>query len=425
MRILIVTWAWPPVGRVGALRPMGMAREWVKAGHVVHVVTGPGDRGGEYSPDIEELARTTGAVVHRAPAPGVARPTHRREPSDATVLDLEARPPVGRLRQILSQWKNFPDHQRSWIGPALVVTRGIHGSTPIDVVWTTSPPESVHFVGRALARQGVPWIADFRDPWSDYFLARWDPLSRWLVDRIARRVLRPAHAVTAASEGIARLIGRATHVQPIRMYNGFDDQVLASEPFAPRSLGYFGRVDPRDQHPERLWPALRAVRAGNAPWTVAFFLSPGGGGGAGLRVPDDLRPSVTVRPTIPHGAALDAMRRYAALLVLGVESAHGEDIVPAKVFEYAGSGRPALIVAPTHFEIRHLVESTRIGVGAWQTDELTRALGTLETFRVDETDRRSMSRTAAAAAALDLFTGVVAPTQTAPAQGIHHPRRSK
>jgi hypothetical protein len=391
---------------------MGMAREWVKAGHVVHVVTGPGDRGGEYSPDLEDAARTTGAVVHRAAAPGVAIPSRRRELSHATVPDLEARPPVGRLRQILSQWKNFPDHQRSWIGPALGVARRIVASTPVDVVWTTSPPESVHFVGRALARQGIPWIADFRDPWSDYFLARWDPLSRWLVDRVAWRALRPARAFTAASEGIARSIGRATHLPPIRVYNGFDDDVPAREPFAPRSLGYFGRVDPRDQHPERLWPALRYVRAGNTPWTVAFFLTPGGGGGAGLRVPDDLRPSVAVRPTVPHGAALEAMRRHAALLVLGVESARGGDIVPAKVFEYAGSGRPVLVVAPPHFEIRHLVESTRIGVGAWQTDELARALGTLETFQVDEGGRRSMSRTIAAATVLDLIARVVAATPT-------------
>ncbi len=409
MRILIVTWAWPPVGRVGALRPMGMAREWVRSGHVVHVVTGPGDRGGEYSPDLEELASATGALVHRAPAPGVAGPAERRHPHQTTVLDLVARPPVSRPRQLLSQWRHFPDQQRSWIRPALAVTREILRSTPIDVVWTTSPPESVHFVGRELARQGIPWVADFRDPWSDYFLARWDPLSRWLVDRIASRVLRPASALTAASEGIARSVGRTTHVRPIRVYNGYDEQVRADEPFAPRSLGYFGRVDPRDQHPERLWQALRAVRAGNAPWALDFFLAPGGGGGASLRVPDDLRQSVTVHPTVPHEAALEAMRRHAALLVLGLESARGADIVPAKVFEYAGAGRPVLVVAPSHFEIRQLVESRRIGVGAWETDELARALNSLETFRVDEAGRQSLSRRSAAAMALALITGVVAP----------------
>ena len=54
------------VGRIGSLRPVGLAREWVRAGHVVHVVTGPGDRGGEYTPDLLPSATQAGAVVHRA-----------------------------------------------------------------------------------------------------------------------------------------------------------------------------------------------------------------------------------------------------------------------------------------------------------------------------------------------------------------------
>ena len=417
MRILIVTWAWPPTGRVGALRPMGMAREWVRSGHIVHVVTGPGDRGGEYSPDLEARARATGAVVHRTPAPALA-PPDRPDPCRATVAALVARPPVSRLRQLVSQWIHFPDSQRSWIRPAIALSREIMSSTPIDVVWTTSPPESVHFVGRALARQGTPWVADFRDPWSDYFLARWDPLSRRIIDSIASRVLRPARGLTTASDGIASSVGKAAHVLPIRAYNGYDEQPLATGAGVPRSLAYFGRVDPRDQHPERLWPALRALRARGAPWTVDFFLSPGGGGGADIRVPDDLRPDVALHPPLPHALALDEMRRHAALLVLCLESARGGDIVPAKVFEYVGSGRPAVVVAPPHFEIRQLVESAGVGVGAWEPDELAQALGTLHAFRVNEAGRASLSRAAAAATVATLLAAAAGSPETASAEKL-------
>jgi len=71
MRILIVAWSWPPIGRIGALRPLGLAREWSAQGHEVHVITGPGDRGGEYAPDLEVRTNSSGAEVHRAPAPGL------------------------------------------------------------------------------------------------------------------------------------------------------------------------------------------------------------------------------------------------------------------------------------------------------------------------------------------------------------------
>lgn len=403
MKILIVAWAWPPTGRVGALRPMGMAKEWSARGHVVHILTGPGDRGGEWSPDLEDRARATGAVVHRAPAPGLAARTRPIVARGATVADLVAGPPVGRLRQLLAQWRNFPDYQRSWIRPGIALARQVVHDTPIGVVWTSSPPESAHFIGRALARRGVPWVADFRDPWSEYFAARWDPLSRWLIDRIARWTLAPAWALTAATNGIASSMARAAHTLPTCVYNGYDEDSTATAPIVPRTLGYFGRVDPQYQHPDRLWPALRILRAAGTPWTVEFFLSPGGGGGANLSVPEDLRETVSVHPTLAHAVALQKMRTYGGLLALCLEHAQGQDIVPAKTFEYVGSGRPVLVISPAHFELRRLVQSRRVGVGAWETNEIVQALATLAEFQISEAGRRSLSREATAAALANLL----------------------
>jgi len=174
MRILIVAWSWPPIGRIGALRPLGLAREWSARGHEVHVITGPGDRGGEYAPDLEARAASSGARVHRAPAPGLP-PTVLRAAYERSAEGRSAPRRVSRGRQILAQWATFPDYQRSWTGPAARRALELHRTMRFDVVWSTSPPESVHYVARAIARVGVPWIADFRDQWSDYLLGRWDP----------------------------------------------------------------------------------------------------------------------------------------------------------------------------------------------------------------------------------------------------------
>ena len=35
-----------------------------------------------------------------------------------------------------------------------------------DCVITSSPPESVHSVGRALQQRGVAWVAELRDAWT-------------------------------------------------------------------------------------------------------------------------------------------------------------------------------------------------------------------------------------------------------------------
>lgn len=403
MRILIVAWAWPPIGRVGALRPLGLAREWVEAGHDVHVVTGPGDRGGEYSPDLLEAAERTRARVHRAPAPELSPLRDPRPAFLAGVDAVTARGRVSRLRQILAQWRNFPDYQRSWIPHAFELARRLQHEERFDIVWTTSPPESVHYVGVRLARLGGNWVADFRDQWSEYLLGRWDPISRLAIDVIGRRLLAPAREVTAATNGVATSMRRALGRDVVCIRNGFDTIAVLEEAVRPRTLGYFGRVDPRMQHPERLWPALRQLRAAGRAWKVEFYCVPGGGGGAAIAPPRDLADCVDVRAPLPHADALRAMRAMTALLVLGCETRCGDSAVGGKFYEYVGSGRPLLLCEPRGFEARSLAEELRLGVGAWGENELVAALERLETFAPDPAGRTCLSRKRSAEDLLTIF----------------------
>jgi hypothetical protein len=373
-----------------------LAREWVRAGHEVDVVTGPGDRGGEYAPDLVAYADESGAGVYRAPAPGIPQTKSQRAAFSQRPEDLVIRKPVSRLRQLLSQWKSFPDLQRSWIAPGIELARSLHSRRRYDLVVSTSPPESAHYIGQALAADGLPWVADFRDQWSGYLLARWDPVSRWLIDRIATRVLASATLVTGASEGVAASLSRATGRRAECIRNGYDFSPQREISARPRSLGYFGRVDPLAQRPQRLWEPLRRVRHAGRSWSLDFYTAPGGGGGAAISVPPDLTDIVQVHALIPHAAALLCMQEMAALLVLAWEVRGGDETVAGKLYEYVGSGRPVLVCAPAHFEARRLVEATSTGIGAWGVDEITAALERLDAFSPDPEGRASLSRAHAA-----------------------------
>jgi hypothetical protein len=275
-----------------------------------------------------------------------------------------------------------------------------------DVVFSTSPPESAHYVARGLARRRVPWVADFRDQWSEYLLARWDPLSRWLIDRIARQVLAPASAVTGVTRGVSASIARALGREVGCVRNGFDPFPAPKDPVRPRTLGYFGRVDPLMQHPWRLWEPLRRLKGSAGPWTLEFFLTPGGGGGAAVSPPPDLESVVRVHPHLPHEQALRVMQGMNALLVLAWETRGGATSVAGKFYEYVGSGRPMLVCAPPTFEARTLAEETGTGLGAWSPDEIASAMVQLETFQVAPGGREQLSRERAADALLALFTRV-------------------
>jgi len=381
-----------------------MAREWVARGHDVDVVTGPGDRGGEWAPDLIPLAEGSGATVHRAPAPGI--PTLERRAAFEKGSPVRVARPIPRWRQILGQWKSFPDASRSWIRPAVRLALQLHSRRDYDLVWSTSPPESVHFVARSLAKTGLPWVADFRDQWSDYVLARWDPISRFAIDRLSAVILKPAAAVTSNTQGVARSIGAGSVRVVSCIYNGFDPVSAAGRPIRFRTLGYFGRIDPLFQHPERLWPSLRRLRAEGRAWKVEFYAVPGGGGGAHLEIPEDLRQTVRILPPLPHAEALQRMQEMTALLLLAWETRGGEAALSGKVFEYVGSGRPILVCAPGGYEARTLVEDSGTGLSAWSTEELVESFTALERFAPSPRGRARLARSEMAAEMLALFARV-------------------
>src|SRR5207237_811435 len=54
-----------------------------------------------------------------------------------------------------------------WVPAALEACRGAVATERPDALLTSSPPHTIHLVGRLLkARYGLPWIADYRDPWA-------------------------------------------------------------------------------------------------------------------------------------------------------------------------------------------------------------------------------------------------------------------
>ena len=78
----------------------------------------------------------------------------------------------------------------------------------IDVVLTTSPPNSVHLVGAAVKRTtGARWVADLRDSIAAHPHRRVERAAvrakEKISDQVARLVARQADAVVAASDAIA------------------------------------------------------------------------------------------------------------------------------------------------------------------------------------------------------------------------------
>jgi glycosyltransferase involved in cell wall biosynthesis len=117
--------------------------------------------------------------------------------------------------QSISSWVRgnlfIPDARMFWVKPSVNYLTNFIQRSNIDKVITTGPPHSVHLIGLRLKRKNpsLHWIADFRDPWSEWDLL--DTLSLTLLARkrhqsLERQVLKNAdRVITIAPYHVDRL----------------------------------------------------------------------------------------------------------------------------------------------------------------------------------------------------------------------------
>ena len=138
-----------------------------------------------------------------------------------------------------------PDAQIAWLPGALAHSLKIARREGIRLVYTTSPPNSVQILGGLVAKLlRRPWVADFRDPWTDgprRQQAYVDNGMRERVERAAERwIVRRADRVLVSAEPLrARFLAKYPFLRPekvIVLTNGFDPSDFNASEDAGRDL---------------------------------------------------------------------------------------------------------------------------------------------------------------------------------------------
>jgi glycosyltransferase involved in cell wall biosynthesis len=138
-----------------------------------------------------------------------------------------------------------PDAQIAWLPGALVHSMKIARREGIRLVYTTSPPNSVQILGGLVAKLlRRPWVADFRDPWTDGPRRQQAYVgngTRERLERAAERwIVHRADRVLVSAEPLrARFLAKYPSVAPekiVVLTNGFDPSDFDASEDAGRDL---------------------------------------------------------------------------------------------------------------------------------------------------------------------------------------------
>lgn len=347
LRILLVSYFFPPTRDTGAQRPAALAKYLARLGHRVTALTttafGPAVGPGEQPAGVDVL-RANDLQSVRARLAG-----HERIDSlfDSDTYSGKPHP---------LSYAVVPEPLRlAWAPFARHAALRAHRRDPFDVVLSTSPPESAHLVARALARRGVPWVADVRDAWTFEPLRPEFPLGlqRSADARMERRVLGAADAVICVSEPAAADLRDRGIAGPAVIANAWDPDddpsPAAIEATAGllesdrKSLLYTGRFGSYGRDPVPFAEALRVLaaehprRAHELEVAIAGPLKPEERE-LFASVPEPIK--VTLLGSLARDRSL-ALQRHADALLLLAQPARSQ-LVNFKLFEYLAAERPIL-----------------------------------------------------------------------------------
>jgi glycosyltransferase involved in cell wall biosynthesis len=284
---------------------------------------------------------------------------------------------IFKILRTLGSATLVPDTYRGWY--PFAVREGLRAcrEKPVDAIYSTSPPETSHLIGLRLHQEtGLPWVADFRDPWMNlYLLPSPTPVHKRLHERLERRVCEKAYIVVTSPwhrEVLAEKYPRLGEVALIP--NGYDpsdiEPVMDIRPPSDEFRIVHAGMLTQSRSAAAFLKALKIFfdeSAGARERTQVVFLGPRESENDRAREELGLGDSVSFRDTVSHAEALKIERASHILVLIKHANPIYDGIVPGKLYEYIGVRRPILALAPDG-EASAIVRRHRRGEVARQDD---------------------------------------------------------
>ena len=368
-RLLLVTYVFPPAPSPGAQRPGYLARYLPQFGW-----------------DVTVLTASAGIPPFPARAVSTATPAGASfEDRLRAKVTAKSHQSDSALRRVLRGVKEnvlFPDSTAPWIPKALQAGSALLKSERYDAIFSTAHPPSVHVVAWMLAKQsGLPWIADYRDPWAgNAYLKR--PLVRQLLEEcLERGMIRRAKAVTTISEPIADQLRRFHRRRSVSVIpNAYDPADWSAVPDVKPErfdLVYTGSMYGGKRSPDFFFEALARLRAFKDPAGLearVHFYGPNSENVDGSAAKHSVNLVVRQHGMVPRAQAMRAQRSAATLLIfLSMDPATSAEM-GSKYLEYLGARRPIIAFGPPNSVMRSFIAQSGLGWFASNADEAETAL---------------------------------------------------
>ena len=391
-RVLIISYYWPPTGGSGVQRWVKFAKYLPSEGWqpVIYTPENPEQLAVDTSLEAEipkeaEIIKTRITEPYELYRKFLRKSGHGREAVEVNPVNAQNK----SFLQKAAMWVrgNFfrPDPRCMWIRPSVRFLKKYLEAHPVDLIVSTGPPQSMHMIGRRLALEtGIPWIADFRDPWTRIFyfkhLQMTKATERWH-HRMEKKVLDDASAVVAVSPLVQQEFQMMTQTPVELITNGFDEcdfnadksESAAGSPDSDFVITHTG-LFAADGNPTMLWKVLsekchkddnfrkllKIKLIGKTDKQITQALHEAG-----------LKENVIDMGYQPHAVAVEEQRKASLLILPLRKEPEYKAVLPGKLFEYLASWRPVLGIGQPDGAMSMILNTTKTGIVLDWSDQMS------------------------------------------------------
>jgi hypothetical protein len=375
-KVLLISYYWPPCGGIGVLRCLKIAKYLRDFGWEPIVYTAEDAHYPSLDPSNEKDI-PEGITILKGK---IWEPYHlykfiTGQKKDANVNNVfYVKDQKLNFFHQLSVWvrSNFfiPDARALWIKPSVKLLVAYLKEHPVDAIFSDGPPHSNTRIATLVKRAtGIPWLADFQDPWTqvDYYqllnLTKWGNQKHHRLEQEAFQTADKTTIVSPTWKKDLEAIG-AKNVSVIPWgYDpeDFDDlKAEVSTQFQFTHLGIMGY----DRNPSVFFETCSEIAAEEKDFAKALQIQLVGQVDYSVQesyTQHGLKDNAVLTGQVNRDQALQLAANSPILLLLLNQQDNAKGRIPGKLFEYLATRRTILVLGPTDSDVAAIVRSTQSG----------------------------------------------------------------
>ena len=375
-KVLIITYYWPPSGGAGVQRWLKFTK-YLRNFGLEPVIFSPSN------PDYPVLDMTLATDIPAGidqitlpiwePYQFYKKFTGKKKTDKVHAGLLSDKKSAGWMEQVAVWIRGnlfIPDARKFWIKPSIRFLSKYLNENMVDAIVSTGPPHSMHLIAMELKKKlKIPWLADFRDPWTDidfYNDLKISGFADKKHKKLELQVITGCDAMVVVSremkENYEKMGGNNVHL----ITNGFDPDDMTNDqvvPDAKFSIAHIGSLPP-NRNPKVLWEALAGLCHEIPDFRSDLEIKLAGN--VDQSVLDDLERFGLIRllnriEYVPHDQVGNLLKQSAVLLLAINNSPNAKGILTGKFFEYLAAGRPILAIGPADGDLAQILEDSGAG----------------------------------------------------------------